>query len=142
MVNAHNTVFEIYIVLSIINTFLGVGQGIYQDANPTDAIRSPFTGFPLASTFPELNSTGLTANMTAPTNSTGSIIPWFDGISANFEATIEVILDFVKFFTAGYVIDLLNSMGFPADFIYIITVPLGLYVMIMTFVMITNRLSN
>jgi len=142
MPTAHQTVFEIYIVLAVINAFLGVGQGIYQDENPTESIRSPFTGFPLASDFPELNATGLTANITAPLNSTGDAIPWFSDAIANFEATIDILLEFTKFFTAGYIIDLLNSFGFPADFILIITIPLALYVMIMTFVLLTNRLSN
>lgn len=139
---AYKVVIEIYVVLSILNVFLGVGQQIYQEEYPTQSIRSPFNAFPLASTFPELDSEGLILNITSPTNSTGSPIDWIiDGLS-DFTAIIDIILDFVKFFTAGYVIDLLNSMGFPADFIYIITVPLSLYVMYMTFVMITNRLGN
>lgn len=142
MVNPHHVVIEIYVILSVINAMLFVGTGIYQEGHPTESLRSPFTGFPLGSDFPELNSTGLTEELTNPTNSTGGIIEWvIDGIS-DFTATIDNIIEFVQFFTAGYVIDLLNGLGFPADYLYIVTVPLALYVMYMTFVMITNRLGN
>lgn len=146
MVNPHHVVIEAYVVLAIINAFLGVGQGIYQDAYPTESIRSPFNQFPLGSQInPEvsqLDTDSLTLNMTNPTNSTGSPIDWVIGGVADFEATIDVILTFVQFFTAGFIIDLLNSMNFPADFLYIVTVPFGLYVAYMTFVMISNRLTN
>lgn len=142
MVNPHHTVIEAYVLLSVINAFLGIGQGIYQDEFPTESIRSPFTQFPLDDSFPELNATGVTENMTNPTNSTGDPIPWVTNALADFTATIDVILEFTQFFTAGFIIQLLNSMGFPGDFLFIVTVPLAIYVMYMTFVMITNRLGN
>lgn len=142
MANPHHVVIEMYVLLSIINAFLGISQGIYQDAHPTESIRSPFTGFPLGSDFPILDSEGVTLNMTIPTNSSGGVITWVSNAMANFEATIEVILYFVQFFTAGFIVDLLTSMGFPGGFLLIVTVPMALYVMYMTFVMITNRLGN
>lgn len=146
MANPHHVVIELYVLLAIVNAFLGVGQGIYQDEYPTESIRSPFSGFPLGSDVnPEvsqLDPSGVTGNLTNPTNSTGDPIPWVTNAIADFTATIDVILEFTNFFTAGYVIDLLDSIGFPADFLYIVTVPLAIYVMYMTFVMITNRLGN
>ena len=142
MTTPHHTVIEIYVVLSVINIFLGVGTGIYQEAQPTSSLRSPFNAFPLGSEFTNLNTTGLIYNMTNPTNSTGDPLDWVISGISDFTAIIAVVLEFVKFFTAGFVIDLLNSMGFPADFLYLVTVPLFIYVMYMTFVMITNRLGN
>jgi hypothetical protein len=140
---SYRVVIEVYVLLSVINVFLGVGQNIYQDANPGDALRSPFTGLPLGNTFLDdtLDTEGLIGNMTV-TNSTGGPFQWvIDGLS-DFAAIIDIILSFVKFFVAGYVIDLMISIGIPAQFFYIVTVPLGFYVMYMTFVMITNRLGR
>lgn len=139
----YKVVIEVYVVLSVINAFLGVGQGIYQDAFPSQSIRSPFTSFPLGSEFPELNTTGLILNMTNPTNSTGGIIEWVQEFASDFTAIIDVILDFVKFFTAGYIVDLLiGGIGFPAFLLQIVLIPVGIYLAYMTFVMITNRLGN
>ena len=139
---AHHVVIEIYVLLSIVNAFLFVTTGIYQEGEPTSSLRSPFTGFPLGSDFPELDSEGLIENMTNPTNSTGGIIEWVQDAISDFTAIIDILLEFVQFFTAGYIIELLSGLGFPAVYLYFITVPLGLYVMYMTFVMITNRLGN
>ena len=143
----HHVVIEVYVLLAIVNAFLGIGQGIYQDAFPGESIRSPFDQFPLGDQIDpqvsQLNTTQLQANLTSPTNATsGNPIDWLIGGAANFGATIEVILNFVKFFTAGYIIDLLVSLNFPGGFLYIITVPMGLYTAYMMFVMITNRLGN
>lgn len=148
MTATYTVIIELYVVLSIVNAFLGIGQGIYQEGFPGESIRSPFDQFPLGTGLNEttqqvINQTGgLTANFTNPTNSTGFEIPWVTDAISDFTAIIDVILDFVAFFTGGYIIDLLNSMGFPADFLYIVTVPLGIYVMYMVFVLITNRLGN
>ena len=142
MVNPHHVVIETYVVLSIINAFLGLGTEIYQESEPTESLRSPFNSFPLGSNFTQLDADGTTDSLTNPANSTGDPIPWVTNAAADFTATIDVILEFTKFFTAGFVIQLLTTMGFPGEWLLIVTVPLAIYVMYMTFVMITNRLGN
>lgn len=146
MADAKTVALELYVLLAIINAFLGIGQEIYQSEYPTESIRSPFSGFPLGSDVnPEvsqLNTTGLTSELTNPVNSTGWEIPWVTDAISDFTAIIDIILTFVQFFTAGFIIDLLESIGFPEGFLYIITVPFALYVAYMTFVMISNRLGN
>lgn len=134
-------------MLAIINAMLFIVQDTYQSGNPGEQLRSPYSGFPIGATLENPATTNsrvssATLNATNPTNGSGGVIGWvIDGLS-DFTAQIAVILGFVKFFTAGYVVDLLNSMGFPANFIYLATVPFGIYVLYMTFVMITNRLGN
>lgn len=142
MTNPQTTVIEIYVILSLINAFLGIGTVIYQQENPSDSLRSPFNAFPLGSNFTGLDPDAVTTAIQTPTNSTGGIIAWFSDIYSNFEAIITAVLEFTQFFTAGFVIQLLTTMGFPAGFLYIVTVPLALYVMYMVFVMVTNRLGN
>lgn len=133
---------EFYALLLILNAFLGVVTGIYQEAQPTDSLRSPFNAFPLGSNFTGLNTTGTTNELIAPVNGTGGSIPWYSTIYENFEAMITSILTFVSFFTAGFIYQLLDTMGIPEVFWIIVGAPLGLYAMYMTFVMITNRLGN
>lgn len=146
MADAKTVALELYVLLAILNSFLGIGQAIYQDEFPTDSIRSPFTGFPLGNDVnPEvsqLDTDTLTDEITQPTNGTGFDIPWVSDIYSDFTAVIDAVLTFVQFFTAGFIIDLLTSMGFPAGFLYMVTVPFALYVAYMTFVMVTNRLGN
>ncbi len=142
MPSPHHVVIEVFVVLTIINTFLGVGQMIYQSEHPSESIRSPFTSFPLASEFPELNATNVTQNMITPTNSSGGVIEWVVDAIADFTATIDVILEFTQFFTGGFIAELLTSFGFPEEFRVIIVVPMSIYTMYMIFVMITNRLGN
>ena len=146
MVNPHHVVIEVYVVLAVVNSFVGITQDIYGDAFPGESIRSPFgSQFPISSSVnPEvsqLDIDGLQANLTAPTDS-GNPIDWVIGGASNFAASIEILLDFVKFFTAGYIVDLLTSLNFPGQFLYIITVPMGLYTAYMMLVLITNRLGN
>lgn len=144
---SYKVAIEIYVMLAVINAMLFIVQDAYQDAFPGEQLRSPFTGFPIGSTLEDPQTTNdradeLILNQTNPTNSSGSPLDWvIDGLS-DFTAQIAVILDFVKFFTAGYIVDLLDSMGFPGGFIYLATVPFAIYVAYMTFVMITNRLGN
>ena len=133
---------EFYALLLIMNAFLGVVTLTYQEEDPTNTLRSPFTAFPLGSNFTSLDTETTTNELIAPTNSTGSLIIWFDDIYDNFEASITAILTFVSFFTFGFITQLVTTMGFPAEFMLILTAPLGLYLMYMTFVMITNRLGN
>lgn len=144
---SYKVAIEIYVLLAIINTMLFVTNQAYEEGFPGQSLRSPFNIFPISTTLEDPADTNsrtdeLIFNSTNPTNSSGSVLDWvIDGLS-DFTAQIAVILDFVKFFTAGYVVDLLNSMGFPGDFIYLATVPFAIYVAYMTFVMITNRLGN
>lgn len=133
---------EFYALLLIMNAFLGVVTGIYQDEDPTNSLRSPFTAFPLGSNFTGLNTTTTTNELIAPINGTGDPIPWYSTIFENFEAMITSILNFVSFFTAGFILQLFTTMGIPDLFWVLVTAPLGLYLMYMTFVMITNRLGN
>ena len=133
---------EFYALLLIMNAFLGVVTLTYQQEDPTNSLRSPFTAFPLGSNFTSLDTATTIDELQAPTNSTTSLIPWFDTIYENFEASITVILTFVSFFTFGFITQLVNTMGFPSEFMLILTAPLGLYLMYMVFVMITNRLGN
>lgn len=148
MVSTYTIVIELYVCMSIVNAFLGITQIAYEDGFPGESIRSPFNQFPIASDLAGTSADTiaqveeLTSNSTNPTNSTGFEIPWVTDAISDFTAIIDVILDFVGFFTGSYIIDLINSMGFPADFLYIITVPLAIYVMYMVFVLITNRLGN
>lgn len=135
-------IIELYVVLSIVNAFLAVGQGIYQDENPGENFRSPFDTSPLPDTFEELDTDTLNTELTNPTNSTGDPIAWVSDALQNFEATIDQLLYFVQFFTAGFLVDMLNGIGFPGDFLYIITVPAGIYTGYMILVLITNRLGN
>ena len=51
MVNAHHTVIELYVLLSIINAFLGVGTEIYQQSDPDASLRSSFNSEPLGTEF-------------------------------------------------------------------------------------------
>lgn len=144
----YTIVIELYVCMSIVNAFLGITQITYESEFPGESIRSPFNQYPIASdlaggsedTITIVNDT--TAEFSNPTNGTGFVIPWVTDAIADFTATIDIILGFVGFFTGSYIIDLISSMGFPAGFLYIITVPLAIYVMYMVFVLITNRLGN
>ena len=148
MVATYTIVIELYVCMSIVNAFLGITQIAYEDGFPGESIRSPFNQFPIASNLAGNSADtiiiveDLTSNSTLPTNGTGFEIPWVTDAISDFTAIIDVILDFVGFFTGSYIIDLINSMGFPGDFLFIITVPLAIYVMYMVFVLITNRLGN
>lgn len=133
---------EFYALLLIMNAFLGVVTTVYQESEPTSSLRSPFNAFPLGSNFTGLDTDTTTNELITPTNSTGSPISWFSDIYENFEATITNILLFVSFFTAGFIYQLLDTMGIPEIFWIIVGAPMGLYGMYMTFVMITNRLGN
>lgn len=128
------------------NVFLGVGQGIYQQDHPTGSLRSPFTGYPLAGIIPTpLSAQQATANLTQSINTTsGSKIPFISTISdafQSFASTWNAIIRFTNFFDLGYSINLLNSIGFPGSFLFIVTVPLSIYMFYMAFVMISNRLG-
>ena len=121
---------------------LGIVSGAYQDEDPTNSLRSPFTSFPLGSNFTGLDTDTTTEELIAPVNGTGSPIPWFDDIYENFQAIITGALNFVSFFTAGFILQLFETMGIPDVFWIMVTAPLGLYLFYMTFVMLTNRLGN
>src|SRR3990167_867884 len=137
MVATYTIIIELYVCLSIVNAFLGITQIAYEEGNPGESIRSPFNQYPIATDLSGVSeqviedTEGLTANFTDPTNSTGFTIPWVTDAISDFTAIIDILLDFVGFFTGSYIIDLVNSMGFPGDFIYIVTVPLAIYVMYM-----------
>lgn len=142
MAQSYQIVIEAYVLLAIVNAFLFVGTEIYQESQPTDSLRSPFTAFPLGSNFTSLEIDSVILEITTPTNSTGDPIIWVQNFFIDATATIEVLLEFSQFFTAGFIIQLLNTIGFPADWLLIVTVPFGIYTMYLVFVMITNRLSN
>lgn len=133
---------EFYALLLIINAMLGVTTEIYQEAEPTESLRSPFNAFPLGSNFTGLDTDTPTEEIIAPSNSTGSPISWFYDIYENFQAMITSITVYVDFFTAGFIYDLFETIGIPEIFWIIVGAPLGLYLMYTTFVMITNRLGN
>lgn len=133
---------EFYALLIILNAFLGVVTDTWQEDNPSDSLRSPFNSFPLGSNFTSLDTDTTTNELIAPVNGTGGSIPWYSTIYENFEAMITSILNFVSFFTAGFILQLFTTMGIPEVFWILITAPMGLYLMYMTFVMITNRLGN
>ena len=134
---------EFYALLLIMNAFLGIVTTTYQEEDPTNSLRSPFTAFPLGSNFTSLDTATTTAELQAPVNATSGLpIPWFDDIYEDFKAQITVVLTFVSFFTFGFITQLVETMGFPTEFMLILTAPLGLYLMYMTFVMLTNRLGN
>lgn len=146
MVNPHHVVIEVYVCIAIINAFLGITQEIYSEAHEGESIRSPFTQEPISDTIdPEVSQldwAALQHNLTNPTNATGGPIDWISDNVANFEATVALITGFMKFFTAGYIVDLLKAFGFPGEMVFIVTVPLGIYTAYMILVLITNRLGN
>jgi len=117
---------EFYALLIIMNAFLGVVTGAYQESDPTNSLRSPFTAFPLGSDFTGLDTGSTTNELIAPNNGTGSPIQWYDTIYENFEAMITATLTFVSFFTAGFILQLFTTMGIPSIFWVIITAPIGL----------------
>ncbi len=133
---------EFYALLIILNAGLGIVTGAYQEGNPGESLRSPFNAFPLGSNFTGLDTDTTRDEIIAPVNSTGDPIAWFSDALENFEAMITAILTFVSFFTAGFILQLFTTMGIPEVFWVMVTAPLGLYLMYMTFVMITNRLGN
>ena len=135
-------VIEFYVLLIVLNAFLGVVTTIYQESQPTESLRSPFNAFPLGSNFTGLDTDTTTGELIAPVNGTGGAIPWYSTIYENFEVTITNILTFVSFCTAGFILQLFHNLGFPEAFWVIVTAPIGLYTMYMTFVMITNRLGS
>lgn len=147
---SYRVIIEIYVLLLCINAMIFVTQEEYQSGNPTGVLRSPFTGYPLASTLPTLtninNNIALAqGNITTSTNSTsGFKIPIISSASDAFQAAANVfnaVITFVKFFSAGFIIDLLNGIGFPSIYLYIVTIPLGFYLLYMIFVLISNRLG-
>ena len=142
MVNGYHVVLETYVLLSVINAFLGVGTELYQQSQPTDSLRSPFTSFPLGNDFEGLDTTGLTANLTNPSLTNGTSIPWVSNAIADFSATIDILLEFTSFFTFGFIDDLLTGFGFPDNFMILIAAPMLFYIAYMTLVLITNRLSS
>lgn len=133
---------EFYALLILLNAFMGVVTEVWQEDEPTGSLRSPFNAFPLGSNFTGLDTNSTTGSLITPTNSTGDPISWWTDQFENFQATITNILTFVSFFTAGFLLQLFTTMGIPEIFWIIVTAPIGLYLMYMTFVMITNRLSN
>ena len=142
MAQAYHVIIEAYVLLAVINAFLGIGTGIYQESQPTDSLRSPFTAFPLGSNFTELDTESVILEVTTPTNDTGGPIDWAVNSIANFNAVIDSVITFSQFFTAGFVLQLLDTLGFPYEWGLLVTVPFGIYTMYLVFVMITNRLSN
>lgn len=146
MVKPHHVVIEVYVLLAVVNTFLGITQEIYSDAFPGESIRSPFDQTPLSSNIDSeaslLDVTGLQQNLTDMAGGPDNALGWIGGAAEGLAATFDAINTFVKFFTAGYVVDLLDGMGFPGQYVYIISVPLGIYTAYMIFVLITNRLTN
>ncbi len=133
---------EFYALLIILNAGLGIVSGAYQEGFPTESLRSPFTAYPLGSNYTGLDTSTTTNEIIAPVNGTGDPVAWYVDALENFEAMITAILTFVSFFTAGFILQLFTTLGIPEVFWVIVTAPLGLYLMYMTFVMITNRLGN
>lgn len=142
MAQAYHVIIEAYVLLAIVNAFLGIGTGIYQESQPTDSLRSPFTAFPLGNNFTSLDTDTPTVDIITPLNSTGDPIDWAVNSFANFNAVIDSLVTFSQFFTAGFIIQLLGTLGYPSEWLLIVTVPFGIYTMYLVFVMITNRLSN
>ena len=133
---------EFYALLLIMNAFLGVVTGLWQEDNPDSSLRSPFGGYPLGSDFAGLDTNTTTNEIIGPTTTTDGPLSWFNEGVENFQASITAILTFVSFFTAGFILQLFETMGIPEFFWILVTAPMGLYLMYMTFVMITNRLGN
>lgn len=143
---SYRIVIEIYVLLSVMNVFLGIGTSLYQEKDPTGYLRSPFTGYPLIGIIPTpLNAQQQTGNLTASINTTsGFKIPFISQATDAFQSFASIwngIIRFSNFFDLGYTINLLNSTGFPSGFLYIVTVPVAIYTFYMVFVMITNRLG-
>lgn len=143
---SYRIVIEIYIILSVMNVFLGIGAGLLQMKDPTETLRSPFTGYPIIGIIPQtLPAQQATANLTASINTTNNIkIPFISQASDAFQSFASIwngIIRFTNFFDLGYTINLLNGLGFPPEFLYIVTVPLAIYIFYMVFVMLTNRLG-
>lgn len=142
MASVQHVVIELFVILLVVNSFLGVFTLIYQEKEPTSSLRSPFNTYPLGGNFTSLDVKTTTDKITRPTNSTGSVISWVDGFSQNFNATIETIYVFSAFFTLGFLTQLLSTLGLPDHFEIIIGVPFAVYSMIMIFSIITGRLRD
>lgn len=147
---SYRVVIELYCVLLFVNIFIGVVQTEYQSGNPTGVLRSPFTGYPIASTLPTVTAINdniiLTqGNITNNINHTSGVrIPFISTASDAFQSIASIfnaVITFIKFFSLGFLIDLLNGLGFPAVYFYIVTIPVGFYLLYMIFTMVANKLG-
>ena len=144
MPDSKTVTIEVFVVVAILNAFLGIGQDIYSDAFPGESIRSPFSNEPLGENIDAevsgLDLQKLEEDIVAPTDDSGNPLDWVTGNFANFQAVIEVITTFIKFLVGGYIVDLIvGGVGFPGHFAYIFTVPLSIYTIHLLVSFITNR---
>ena len=144
MPDSKTVTIEVFVVVAILNAFLGIGQDIYSDAFPGESIRSPFSKEPLGENIDAevsgLDLQKLEEDIVAPTDDSGNPLDWVTGNFANFQAVIEVITTFIKFLVGGYIVDLIvGGVGFPGHFAYIFTVPLSIYTIHLLVSFITNR---
>lgn len=131
---------EIYIVILCINSMVGVGQYIYKSTFISSDLRSPINQQPLGSITPTPDAARLIENMTAPVNGTsGAVVPWVEQGLQNFLSIITVVLDFLSFFTGGFVVSVLNSFGLPSYFVTALYAPVLIYIAYMFVSFITNR---
>ena len=137
-----HVVIELFVVLSILNASLGVFTLIYQESEPTSSLRSPFNAFPLGNNFTQLDTNTLTDDITGPTNSTGDPILWVTNTLQDFNATIEVLYSFSAFFTLGFLVQLLSTLGLPDGFEIVISIPFAVYSAIMIFSIFTGGLRG
>ena len=142
MASVQHVVIEIFIILVMLNTTLGVVTLIYQEKEPTESLRSSFDAFPLGSNFTSLDTESATLSITGPTNSTGDQIPWVTNAIQDFNATISVLITFSAFFTLDFITQLLTTLGSPPEFHILITAPLSIYSLVMIFSIITGRLRG
>lgn len=147
---SYRVIIELYAVLLIVNIFIGVTQTEYQSGNPTGVLRSPFTGYPIASTLPTVSAINNTIivsqnNILGNINYTsGTTIPFISTVSDAFQSIASIfnaVITFIKFFSLGFLIDMLNGLGFPSVFLYIVTIPVGFYLLYMIFTMVANKLG-
>lgn len=144
MADSKSVAIEVFVVVAILNAFLGVGQEIYSEGFPGESIRSPFTKEPIGENIDgpvsSLDLPTLQDDLINPTDEDGNILDWVAGNFANFGAVVEVITTFIKFLVGGYVVDMLvGGLGFPGNFAYIFTVPLTIYTIHLLVSLLTNR---
>lgn len=144
MADGKTVTIEVFVVVAILNAFLGIGQDIYSEAFPGESIRSPFTKEPISDSVDAevsgLDLQNLQGSLVEPTDDSGNPLDWVAGNFANFGAIVEVITTFVKFLVGGYIVDLIvGGIGFPGHFAYIFTVPLTIYTIHLLVGLLTNR---
>ena len=144
MPDSKTVIIEVFVVVSILNAFLGIGQDIYSDAFPGESLRSPFSKEPLGDSIdanvPNPDLQNIQNRIAEITDGDNGPLDWISDGIANLQVVAEITTTFIKFLFGGYIVDILvDGVGFPGHFAYIFTVPLSIYTIHLLVGFITNR---